>query len=376
MRRIVPPPRFCCVGVFCQEHEPNRMNTINQLPGDVRLALNLVRMGEKAYGPPRYLMIETVNLCNLRCRFCGQSEGAAHFTHGKGRMAFDLFKRLVDTLPRSWHSVPCVLTRDGEPLLNRDLEKFVAYYKQVTRTAPTICTNAMLLTRERAASLLDAGLHAFRSDFCADEAYYARWRQGGDWHTAYNNIRTYLRLAKEKRYKVKVIIGDIQADTFPLHAQKLAACEHTRTLFQEFPGMVHVFMNTLHTSLGNCEVVKTSEERGPDYTYCHHPWNELVIDFAGRAVGCFRDQRSDYVLGDVLEEGFEGVWNGERLRALRRAIAGREPGAIPICSHCDLPWFGSSAGTGGTVRKILNYVRKVMTAKARAIQGRPDGVYK
>lgn len=352
------------------------MNTIKRLVSDVRLALNLSVMSERAYGPPRYLMIETVNVCNMRCRFCGQSQGRKHFTNGRGRMALDQFKRIVDRLPPSWHSVPCILTRDGEPLLNRDLESFVSYYKTVTGTAPTICTNAMLLTRERAESLLEAGLHAFRSDFCADEEYYSYWRKGGDWHRVYNNIRTYLRLAKEGGYTVKIIIGEIQADTLPTHEEKLAACERTRTLFFDFPGMVDVFMNTLHTSLGNCEVMKASSGDTAEYTYCHHPWNELTIDFAGRVVGCFRDQRSDYILGNIFEQGFEEIWNGPRMRELRRAIATRRPNDISICSQCDLPWHGSTAGTGGTLKKILNYARKTWSAKVRAIQGRPDGVYK
>jgi radical SAM protein with 4Fe4S-binding SPASM domain len=82
-----------------------------------------------------------------------------------------------------------------------------------------------------------------------------------------------------------------------------------------------------------------SEEkmRGRKYHLCPYPWYSFTIASNGDVVACCRDLEHKTVLGNLFQEEFEAIWNGERYRALRRDLASRRPEAQGACSGCDMP---------------------------------------
>jgi len=78
------------------------------------------------------------------------------------------------------------------------------------------------------------------------------------------------------------------------------------------------------------------------------------VDFAGRVVGCCRDLRSEYALGNLLEQPASEIWNGERMMQLRRALSEKRPEDINICKACDVPWHGSYSGRT-PLEKVRNF---------------------
>ena len=95
------------------------------------------------------------------------------------------------------------------------------------------------------------------------------------------------------------------------------------------------------------------------YNLCHHPWIEFVIDYKGNAVGCCRDLRSEYILGNVLEENksLDEIWNGPKMRHLRQQLAKKSPESINTCQKCDLPYGTSYAGSGH-YKKLFRYLKR------------------
>lgn len=68
-----------------------------------------------------------------------------------------------------------------------------------------------------------------------------------------------------------------------------------------------------HNALGDCQVNLSTPAEAPErtpYTLCHLPWVNFTIDFAPRVVGCCGDLRSEHMLGNVLEQPADRVWNG------------------------------------------------------------------
>jgi radical SAM protein with 4Fe4S-binding SPASM domain len=80
----------------------------------------------------------------------------------------------------------------------------------------------------------------------------------------------------------------------------------------------------------------------------------FTVDFAGRVVGCCRDLRSEYVLGNLLEQPAAQIWNGDRMVSLRKALAAKRPQDIGICKACDVPWQGSYSGRT-SLEKVRNF---------------------
>jgi radical SAM protein with 4Fe4S-binding SPASM domain len=153
-----------------------------------------------------------------------------------------------------------------------------------------------------------------------------------------------------------VVIKDMATHAAaPKDAEALMA--RTRALFAEWSDRVSVMPVYFHNALGESLVNLSKPSETPErtlYTLCHQPWVNFTIDFAGRVVGCCRDLRSEYVLGNLLEQTATEIWNGEKMMSLRRALTAQRPQDIGICKACDVPWHGSYSGRT-PLEKVRNF---------------------
>ncbi|MFH1399311.1 MAG: radical SAM protein [Candidatus Woesearchaeota archaeon] len=106
--------------------------------------------------------IEPTTRCNLNCKIC-----CGRFLE-QGDMDFEDFKIMISKLPH----LRCVLLQgEGEPLLNPDFFKMVAFLKQKNVYVHTI-TNGTLLQKEAIKSIISSGINklAFSIDsYCQDD---------------------------------------------------------------------------------------------------------------------------------------------------------------------------------------------------------------
>jgi radical SAM protein with 4Fe4S-binding SPASM domain len=310
---------------------------------------------ERVWGQPVFFTIETINSCNFRCIYCPQSDQDNHFVNGRGIMSLEDFKKIIANL-RSCFDVRIVsLHRDGEPLLNKRLEAYIQHLTHLDIYV-TVSSNCSLVSQERAHRLVESGLRMVGTDFCADPALYERLRARGVWTETLEGIRRLLRAGTEQNADFRIVIKDMATHgTSPKDAESLMA--RTRELFHEWPDRVTVMPVYFHNALGESLVNLSKGPEAPErtlYTLCHQPWVNFTIDFAGRVVGCCRDLRSEYVLGNLLEQPADEIWNGERMVNLRRALTEKRPQDIGICKACDVPWQGSYSGRT-SLEKVRNF---------------------
>lgn len=300
---------------------------------------------QRNWGPPIVVTIETINICNFRCVYCPQSDESAHLAAGRGVMALTDFRRIVANLQSAFIIRSVSLQRDGEPLLNKRIDEYVAHLTQ-KGIAAGFSSNCSRLNDEIIGRLLDAGLERIKTDFCADSMLYERLRVRGRWQETLDGIRRLLAVAEQRSAPLKVGITDLGTHGVSPEASRRAIAE-VRALFSLWPERVTVipvrFHNALDQSLVNLGG-QSEKPRRERYCRCHQPWVNVVIDFTGRVVGCGRDLRSEVVLGNLLEQSISEIWNGAPMRYLRRALIERRPEAISTCRVCDVPWSGSYSG--------------------------------
>jgi MoaA/NifB/PqqE/SkfB family radical SAM enzyme len=75
---------------------------------------------------------------------------------------------------------------------------------------------------------------------------------------------------------------------------------------------------------------------------CYRPWSLMYITATGNALPCCIAPFAtvDYpgiMLGNVLQQPLEDVWNGERYQALRGAVLSDAPVQWP-CQNCGVKW--------------------------------------
>jgi radical SAM protein with 4Fe4S-binding SPASM domain len=323
----------------------NNLRYLAQIP----TGLSYLLKRENNWGQPVFFTIETVNSCNFRCIYCPQSDQGNHFINGQGTMSFDDFKKIIANLRSAFDVGIVSLHRDGEPLMNKQLELFIAHLTELG-VYVTVSTNCSLLPEERAKRLIASGLRMAGTDFCADPEVYERLRARGVWTKTLDGIKNLLRAGAEAKADFRVVIKDIATNNCP--PERVGALmEQTRKLFAEWSDRVNIIPVYFHNALGealvnlsNTQTLASSPAVGGHYTLCHQPWVNFTVDYAGRVVGCCRDLRSEYVLGSLLHEPAAEIWNGEKMRQLRRALADKHPDRINICKSCDVPWQGSYSG--------------------------------
>ena len=107
---------------------------------------------------PHQLYIEVTNYCNSLCVSCPLTYDHFLAFEPKHHLSWDNFRRIVDQVP---HIERVVLHGIGEPLLNRELPRFVAHLKE--RGAHVLFnTNGVLLDQRRGDALVEAGLDELR----------------------------------------------------------------------------------------------------------------------------------------------------------------------------------------------------------------------
>ncbi len=127
---------------------------------------------------PSKLYVETTTQCNLACPMCVKQTWGPDAA--EGFLAPGIFERIKPAFPRI---ESLVLNGIGEPLLHPRLESFIQAAKQEMPRSSWVGfqTNGLLISPDRARSLVDAGLDRICISVDAvDPAVYRSVRAGGE----------------------------------------------------------------------------------------------------------------------------------------------------------------------------------------------------
>jgi len=291
--------------------------------------------------------------------YCPQSRPDEHFKQlGRGKMSFETFKIILSKILKAWPLKEVVLTRDGEPLVHPELEKFIAH-AAAQGLAVTIGSNGSYFTPDRSRRLVDSGLTKVKGDFCSNKQKYEQLRVGADWEKVLDGYRSLIRYAVDHQKDFHLVLVDLCTYGLTDEGAIQSSLQNLRQLFP-FPGKyLSLGPAMMHNAFDEAQqILSTSSKLAQQkYNRCHHPWIELVIDYKGNAVGCCRDLRSEYILGNIISctDVVQEIWNGEAMRHLRKQLRNKVPENITICNKCDLPYGVSYAGSG-IINKYIRFL--------------------
>jgi radical SAM protein with 4Fe4S-binding SPASM domain len=213
-----------------------------------KAALRHLRAPERHPLPmPTFVQLRLTNLCNLRCRMCGQwgdtgvfrgpSSSAGAPLAGDAARLHDVLgldrqlslaeqKRLIDEIASF---SPVVSLFGGEPLLYPDVVPLVRYAKQ-RGLRLTMITNGSLLSRY-ADELVDAGIDSIAVSFDGHPELHDGIRgQAGSYERAAQGVRDLAR-ARARRGRVHPVLLGI----FPITELNLEAVDETMAALSGLP---------------------------------------------------------------------------------------------------------------------------------------------
>lgn len=327
---------------------------------------------------PRQVYIEVTNYCNSLCISCPLTYNYFLPYEPKNHLSWTDFRRIVDQIPQIDRAV---LHGIGEPLLNRELPRFIAHLKD--RSAQVVFnTNAILLDQKRGDSLVAAGLDELRVSIDATTPdLYARLRGVDRLPQVIDNVKAFVRHHGGKDSpKVSLWMVAMQANLHQLSdfvrlGAEIGVSEVYLQRLVYFGGGQRLGENTtmsadqsLYSTLeqDQARLIEDCEQLAADlglsflasgattplesvsvkgshpWQGCLRPWVLMYITVNGTALPCcispfaVDDYRS-IQLGNVYENPLADVWNSPRYQELRLAVLSEAPDPWP-CQFCGVKW--------------------------------------
>ena len=75
------------------------------------------------------------------------------------------------------------------------------------------------------------------------------------------------------------------------------------------------------------------------YNHCEWLYYSVTILWNGDVVPCCRDAQGEYVMGNILEQDFNEIWNGRKFKEFRRRVNSDQAnlGLCRLCSGYGVP---------------------------------------
>jgi len=280
---------------------------------------------------PYELCTDVSNKCNLHCPYCPTGRGEQG-GRGRGKMAYDVFTAILDELGP--YAYKLELFNWGEPLLNRELPRLIAYATDRS-VATLVSTNLSFpMSDEYVRSVVQAGLTCLTASVDGAEQHaYEQYRRGGNLSLVLQNLRTFVRVRRELGSVTPSICWQYLA-----FAHNEAQIDEARRLAAD----VGVDNFSLLGGLYDDPVWAAKGDYSFDYLQVHRNrctflWTKAVFHWDGGLAACCGGFNKDDDF-DVFRPGqFHRMWNNEKFVAARRIwTARRSP--LPrdhFCTHCD-----------------------------------------
>lgn len=271
---------------------------------------------------PSELSIETINLCNARCTICAHPD----MKRAKGKMETDLVNSLIDQAGEGKVD-KLFLSGFGEPLLDKRLPQFIAYASALKIKNIAIVTNGNLLTPKLAETLIDAGLNEIIisiDGFTAET--YESIRIGLKFERLVENLNG---LSSIKNRRDAVISLSCVNLTHNRNEREKAYTQFGRLVDNIFFRQAQGW-----TSGYGQKDAGYSPHFEQNSIPCQYLWDSASIYIDGAVPACCLDYEAEGVMGNVLNDTLENIWQGERFGHYRQYHLSNRKSELTPCRKC------------------------------------------
>jgi radical SAM protein with 4Fe4S-binding SPASM domain len=284
-------------------------------------------------GLPVHVTIEPTNACQLRCPVC--ETGAGILRRPKGVMSLDAFKAVMAKLGGQVDTL--LLYFMGETFLNPQAYAMIEHAAR-KGILVSICTNGESINPEL---LSRSGVDevSFQIGGMTNETH-ARYRVGGHLDKVLSNLETLVRIDNDG---VQINLGFIvmkhnehEVDKFRQYSERLGVKGQVispcvRTLEQ---GKLFLPANKEYWIYDEGAFDRgILKPKSVPRNRCWWIYYSTVVMLNGDVVPCCRDAQGDFVMGNILQQNFADIWNGEKYRKFRKLVATNQR-SVGLCRLC------------------------------------------
>jgi len=267
---------------------------------------------------PLHLDIEATSFCNLKCSFCITT----HADFKNGLMSYKVFKAIIDegsakglcAIKLNWR---------GESLIHPEISKMVLYAKKKGIIDVFLNTNATLLTKVKAKSLIKAGIDRIIISFEGyEKELYESQRIGATFEKTIKNIKNLMSIKKE----INSSLPWVRVQTILLEELKPKIEQYSK------------FWSEIVDEVA-CIDLKNEVNRiavGEGDWVCPQLWQRMTIAWNGQIMPCVNDTFCRICLGEIPTTSIEEAWKSEELEKMRGIHSSGLAHTIKECLDCPL----------------------------------------
>jgi uncharacterized radical SAM superfamily Fe-S cluster-containing enzyme len=303
---------------------------------------------EKARAFPQTIVVETTNVCNLRCIHCPQGQGFPDAPEYRAHyMPWDLYRKMIDEIAQ-YQITLLRISPAGEALVHPQFLDQIAYAKSKGVGPIDLTTNGLTLDNQAiengerlpgktiADRLIDHGLEVI--DISLDAATreaYERIRLRSNYHRVWSNIHRLLYLREAKKAPLKVMLSIIDQPEAKGEVEKFV--EYWTPLVDRV--LVRPYLPNLGLTgrkPGDIVDRHPNIERWP----CPQFWKRVTVTPEGHVRFCVVDWMDKSVIGDLRTDTIADLWRSAEYERLRGChLRGEWAEAHAICPGCT-DWMG------------------------------------
>jgi radical SAM protein with 4Fe4S-binding SPASM domain len=291
------------------------------------------------WGLPITISIEPTTACNLRCPEC--PSGLRSFTRPTGNLKADFFRKVIAEL-RS-ELMYLIFYFQGEPYINPQFLDMVQHASEQGIYTIT-STNGHFLNKENARRTVASGLDRLiiSVDGTTQETY-ENYRKEGKLEVVLQGARNVVDAKRTSGSKTPHIIfqflvvrpNEHQIPDIYRLAEEIGVDEvklKTAQVYDYEHGNPLIPLNEKYARYAR-QADGTYRVKNQLLNHCWKLWHACVITWDGLVVPCCFDKDAQHQLGDLKQESFQRLWQGEAYQSFRRQLLkGRDQ--IDICTNC------------------------------------------
>ncbi|HVE80461.1 MAG TPA: radical SAM/SPASM domain-containing protein [Gemmatimonadaceae bacterium] len=297
---------------------------------------------------PTTIQLQTINACQAACVMCPYTTYAKVFP--RGRMDDALLEKVMAEVAAHPEVRSFIPMLQNEPLLDRRLFERVRSFKAAAgpRTRVELVTNGALLTDDVVAQIRDVGLDILDISLDAlTRDTYQRIRIGLDFDAVIAGVErviaadlprtsVFVRLVRQRanRHEIQPFISRWRSRGVGVFVYSA----HDRA------GSVAAFDDKVRIPARELPVLHRLERLASRLAFgrCPIPFTTANILHDGTMLMCVHDWGRKVVVGNVRDATIAELWNGPRMRELRRLVWERRYDEVASCRDCSLQrdgWF-------------------------------------
>jgi radical SAM protein with 4Fe4S-binding SPASM domain len=283
---------------------------------------------------PVSVSAELTNYCNLRCPEC--ASGSEIIKRERGFMDIHLYNKLISELGPYLYFIN--LYFQGEPMMHPQFFSFASLNDTINTI---VSTNGHFLSVENSEKLAMSHLKRLIVSLDGmDQEIYSKYRRNGDFRKVVDGIKNVasaiVRHNSPLKLEIQFLVNRHNEPQIPeverfakvagiplkLKSMQIISSQDA----EEWMPADRKFRR--YKKSDGTFVIKSSL---PDR--CMRLFFNPVVTWDGKVIPCCFDKDAEFVMGDLNNESFMSVWNGERYTEFRKKIlTGRNK--IDICRNC------------------------------------------